>query len=204
MSNIFKNNLSERVYSATDEDELLIDTKVNAFYKEITKRKENSEQEGGLQMSGVIFPSSFALMINEDDGIAPHVITQMNLIRYLNGEKTFFETEVSNRPILYKKELENLDQNGIELRMICSNEELLVIALTQNKINEFEAKTLQGILKICIEMLKCEFIKNIQFGIKIEDETIDPFEDSLNENNCFKYLYFLKSNTIKESININK
>ncbi len=127
LNELLTDKLTEKVYYSRIQDgNEYMQEQIKAFLMELYKRRRDDPIEGGLQANMLIMPNAYAAKITENDGTDPHIITIINLLRYIKGKNTFYKREVSETLKMIKEEkydslikaLEN------EYRNLDSNNEL--------------------------------------------------------------------------------
>ena len=147
----FTNIQEEHIYTHNEIEKVeLLDEEINAFFKELDKRKRNDLYENGLQACIVIFPDKCAMKICEGDGMAPHMNVFINLVKYLNNDPNYISVFGTSFFINFAKENRQLNENGIQIRIIDS-EQILMLAITSMiDINsQYQISVLNKIIDIC-------------------------------------------------------
>ena len=184
MENIEKytNNLEEKIYYSTDtSNQLDTQNQLLSYFKELIKRKRDDIEEEGLQGSIIILPHKFAAKISEENGKGTHQNNNVNLVRYLNNEDTYISKIGMQYPAIYKEEIKQIIKEGIEIRIIATEETLKLAIISSDNIKTiYQAKALKNIISICQKLMKEKAIPNIEIGLSTPTTKID-FDDWNNE-----------------------
>ena len=180
VDDFFTDKLSEKIYYCNDRNSNeQIKEQISLFIEELYKRRRDDSQEEGLQAGMLIMPNAFASKITENDGNDPHGITNINLLRYIIMLKKFYVREAGQRYNLIKKEMNEISKNGIEIRIIDEEQNLMMAIQSDSNIH---TKFQLAVLKILIEELwrikQDELYKSVEVGFYSPISEIDV--DDLN------------------------
>ena len=172
---IYTDKLEEAIYYATEKDtEEKATSELQKFFKELIERKRNDSLEGGLQAAMLIFPNIFLAKVNEEDGMGSHAHSNINLVKFMNGDHKYLTKYGIRKFNLYAKERNQIYDKATEIRILDGEEEMM-LAIISNKDLEsvFELKMIKRIILICNNLMKKNYYKNIDIGIHTPRITID-------------------------------
>ena len=88
-----------------------------SFINNLVERKRK-EMYDGAAYKGVILnlPEKCALKATEHDGIDSHHHSEINLLRYLNGEEDFLAVDDMINPFLYSRDAKTIREEGLAIR----------------------------------------------------------------------------------------
>ena len=119
--------LKERIYSSGDSEEENL-SQLENFFQEFASRKRGNSFAEGLNGGMIITPTKWAAKVNEDDGKAYHVHTNMNLVRFLNGEMNYFGTEIeAGRYALSDEETKTILNEDIVVSLLSNKNDCRII-----------------------------------------------------------------------------
>ncbi len=143
---------------------------LNLFMKELIDRRRKDPIEGGLQASMVILPNSFAAKVNENDGMSTHSITHTNLIKFLNGEKKYLTDATKGLLSFSQKEMYQLLQEGVEVRILDGEEHILFALYSgNNKQTEFQFQVIRDLLDCCRNLKESGNYYFVEIGLSTPD-----------------------------------
>ena len=165
--------LKEKVYFSSENEEKNF-TQLESFFQEFASRKRGNSFETGLNGGIVIMPTKWAAKINENDGKAYHAHTNMNLVRFLNGERNHFGSELeAGRYALSKEETKTILKEDIIVSLVSNKNNCRIIMFCyNNKHSAFQLSTLKMILRVGQEISK-EYSDCLEIGFFNEDGIID-------------------------------
>ena len=171
--------LKERIYSSGDNEEENF-SQLEKFFQEFASRKRGKTFAEGLNGGIIIKPTKWAAKVNEDDGKAYHVHTNMNLVRFLNGELEHFETEIkAGRYALSKDETQAIIKEDIVVSLLSDRDNCRIIMFCyNNRHSKFQISTLKMILRIAQDISK-EYSDCLEIGFFDSEENIES--DSLTQ-----------------------
>lgn len=171
----------EKIYYCNDHNSNeQIQEQMRSFINELCQRRRDDPKEEGLQAGMLIMPSAFAAKITENDGKYPHGITNINLLRFIKKEKGFYVGEASSRFGIITNELSELIRNGIEIRIIDGEQNLMMaINSKQNIQTIFQLTVLKRLIDELWSIKQNELYKSIEVGFYSPISEIDV--DDLNE-----------------------
>ena len=180
---LFTSKLEEKIYHGDRfDDSKDISRQLNLFFSNLIKRKRNTPIEGGLQASLIILEDAFAAKVNEDDGMATHARSQVNLVKYLNHDKNYITNQGVRKAIVYKDEVLQLSREGIEIRILDGEDHLMLAIYGATDIHtKFQMETLQKVLFYCRQIKEKNFYKMVEIGLHTPSIIIDfgDFEEGL-------------------------
>ena len=174
----------ERFYTGYDgEEDTLINSNISGFFKELIARKRDDPFEDGMQASIIILPDRFGMKCCENDGKAPHSNTETNIVRHLNGERKYLTVEGTKRPALYNDELGQIIGEGIEVRVLDGEKELMLAIVAHKDLkSEFQIKILRKIFLVCKALKEKGIYETVNVGFHTPTSKIE-FSDFDHEHN---------------------
>lgn len=147
----FTNIQEEKIYACYDiENNEKIDEKISLFFSELLERKRDIPFEGGLQAGIVLLSDCCAMKVCENDGIAPHLNTFVNLIKYLNNDDKYISLNGIGHFNLYRDELNQLNKDAIQIRILDGMNDLMLAIITRlSELTEYQTEILKKILLSC-------------------------------------------------------
>ena len=147
---------------------------LTSFFMELVERRKDDPFEGGLQASIVIMPDKATFKVCEDDGKAPHMQTMINSIKYMNNDNNYLTREGISYFALYSKELSQLSEECVEIRVLDGKKELMLAIVSNRDIKSlFQVSLLEKIFAICSSFLENKIYKDIVIGLSTPTEKID-------------------------------
>lgn len=172
--------LEKIYYSNIQNSNEQIKEQISSFIEELYKRRRDDPKEEGLQAGMLIMPSAFASKITENDGKDPHGITNINLLRFIKKEKGFYVREASSRFGIIKNEMSELIRNGIEIRIIDGEQNLMMAIISKQNIQTiFQLIVLKRLIEELWRIKHIQLYKSIEVGFNSPISEIDV--DELNE-----------------------
>lgn len=151
-----------------------INNTLTSFFMELVKRRKDDPFEGGLQASIVIMPNKATFKVCEDDGKAPHMQTMINSIKYMNNDYNFLTREGITYFSLYSKELSQLSEECIEIRVLDGEKELMLAIVSNRDIKSlFQVSLLEKIFAICTSLMENKIYTDIVIGLSTPTEKVD-------------------------------
>lgn len=178
---LLTDKLTEKVYASNEYDGTIhMQQQLGDFIEELYERRKDDYNEEGLQAGMLIMPNAFAAKITDNDGNDPHLITNINLLRYIKKEKDFYVREAAGKFGLIKNEMSELIRNGIEIRIIDGEQNLMMaINSKQNIQTIFQLTVLKRLIDELWSIKQNELYKSIEVGFYSPISEIDV--DELNE-----------------------
>lgn len=158
------------------------------FFEEILERKKDDPYEGGLQASGVIFNGVAAFKINEDDGLAPHSLSFVNLVKEIEYKfdktkpKIYATRDLLSRFKYYSEEQQKICKYATELRIVSAEDYMQITFLDRNEeLSDFKKQVILKIAKLCRQAKEDCQIGEIYFGYSTKYHQAD-FTDISHED----------------------
>ena len=179
----YTTELQERIYHGTvDDDSKTLSHEMNLFLSSLIKRKRNDPYEGGLQATMVILPTSFGAKVTENDGRSVHERGFTNITKFLNGDKIFLTDEGIRRTYLYKEESYQRIREGIEVRFLDGEEELLVAITTHTREQtDFQKEIIKRLLFYVKQIKDRGFYPSLKVGLTTKTIKMNDFEEFNDE-----------------------
>ena len=185
MSNesLFTDKQEEKFYvcseKASDEEN---EKSLLSFFTELVDRRRDDPYEGGLQACAVILPDRSAMKICEDDGIAPHSHTFVNLIKHLNNDHKYFTLKGNSNFMLTNPERKQLIEKGVEVRILNGKSEInFIINSNLAVLSEYQVEMVSKLISACKVLKDNKTYDTVQVGFHNPVCEID-FEDLSNEH----------------------
>ncbi len=167
--------LTEKVYSGDlareqleNENELW-----NFFHEYASRKRGNNVFKNGFYASMIIMPDKWAAKVNEQDGQDFHTHTNLNLVRFLNGDDFFLTEDWAGRISLHEDESKKIIDEYISVSLLsCEDQCKIFIFCYNNKHTPFQISTVKEILKICKE-IKNEYQGNLEISFFNKDKSIE-------------------------------
>lgn len=150
---LYTKNMVEKIYYGTENNgEEKIREQIGAFCDELYERRRDDSIEDGLQASVIIMPNAFAAKVNENDGIDPHKITEINLLRFLKNKNKYYKGEAAGNFMLIYDEAKEIMRKCVEIRIIDGKNYFMAAIVSNREIkSEYQIK----VLKTVIDYLRC-------------------------------------------------
>ena len=160
MEDIFTNKLSEKIYHGNYLNIEDIKKQLKSFFNELIKRKRNDPLEGGLQASIIIYKDRCAFKINELDGAGLHVISEVNLTKFLYNDNNYLTEKAAGHFGLYMSEMMTITKDAISVRILDGEDKLMVAITSSGNIqSKFEIEVLKYIINICKNIKENNYYK---------------------------------------------
>lgn len=199
MKEFFTDKLDEKVYHGNYLNLKTCEQELTLFFEELIKRKRNDPIDGGLQASTVIFEDRFGAKVNELDGGGLHIISEVDLTKFLFNDSQYLTEKASEHFGLYMSEIMKLSAEAITIRILDGIDELMIAITSENKLkSKFEVEMLKIIIKICDNIKKNNYYKSIKLGINLPNISMD-FSD-YDKKRYKWYLDNLKLDHIKRGL----
>jgi hypothetical protein len=174
--------LEEKIYSGIAPEE--VEEPLRKFLQEVVQRRVSNE-EGGLQASIMILPDRVGAKVCEENGLAPHPHSHINLYRFLKGNHNFIAPRDMGRINLYLEDQEDIIRHGVEGRILSNPEEIgLVLFAYQATLTEFQKQVLETLIELYQEIKDQEIYQSVKLGISTEEfsrEYDELTEDTLGD-----------------------
>ena len=188
--------LTEKVYASNKYNgDAHMQQQLGDFISELYNRRRSDSNEEGLQAGMLIMPSSFAAKITENDGNDPHGITNINLLRYIKKEKDFYVREAAGKFGVIKNEMSEIFRNGIEIRIIDAEENLMMAIQSNSNIQtRFQLEVLKKIANELWRIKQNGLYESVEVGFYSPLSQIDV--DDLNEELYSELIEAIKTEKI--------
>ena len=142
-----------------------------SFIGNLVSRKRK-EMYDGAAYKGVILnlPEKCGLKTTEHDGIDSHHQSEINLLRYLNGEEDFLAGDDMINPFLYSRDAKTIREEGLAIRFSSALDGLLVELDIPRDYTEFQLTNLILIMKLIKEAKDRNHYNRIEINMKISSE----------------------------------
>ena len=142
-----------------------------SFIGNMVEKKRKTMYDGG-SYKGVILSlhDKCALKITESNGLDSHHHTEINLLRYLNGEEDFLEVENMINPFLYSRDAKTIREEGLPIRFSSAIDGLLVELDIPHNYNEFQLTNLILIIKFIRELRERNHYNRVEISMSIPNE----------------------------------
>lgn len=167
--------MEERVYYSKKGDTTeTITNIINSFFDELVQRRRVDIFSGGLQAGLIIGEDSMAAKVNEGDGNESHIATNVNLVKFLNGDFNYITQEGMQSPVLYREDLKQLNTDYIESRIIDGKDKLTMTFVCKRiPLSKYQIDSLKVIMNAINELYNSDVYKNIRVGISIDSDVVD-------------------------------
>lgn len=130
----------------------------------------------------LIMPEDLTFKINENDGAAGHMQTQVDMIKYLNGEEISALDGKGNLMAFTKKHGEIHQKGGFEVRIVSTPDTLTFAAIgpREGRLTDFQISSLERILKELRSIDEKNLYEAIEGGLTLPNGYTYDF-DSLSE-----------------------
>ena len=137
------------------------------FIGNLIARKRKTMYDGAAY-KGVILnlPDKCALKVTEHDGIDSHHHSEINLLRYLNGEEDFLSTDDMVNPFLYSRDSRTIRDEALAIRFSSALDGLLVELDIPSNYNEFQLTNLILIMKLIKEAKDKNHYDKLEISMK--------------------------------------
>ena len=137
------------------------------FIGNLIARKRKTMYDGAAY-KGVILnlPDKCALKVTEHDGIDSHHHSEINLLRYLNGEEDFLSTDDMVNPFLYSRDSRTIRDEALAIRFSSALDGLLVELDIPSNYNEFQLTNLILIMKLIKETKDKNHYDKLEISMK--------------------------------------
>ena len=137
------------------------------FIGNLIARKRKTMYDGAAY-KGVILnlPDKCALKVTEHDGIDSHHHSEINLLRYLNGEEDFLSTDDMVNPFLYSRDSRTIRDEALAIRFSSALDGLLFEADIPSNYNEFQLTNLILIMKLIKETKDKNHYDKLEISMK--------------------------------------
>ena len=157
--------LTEKIYYSKNDDFSFLDS----FMEEVISRRKMNE-EGGLQAGIVILKDRVGAKVCDDDGLASHQQSFINVIRFLKGEMNFVSPREVSFYLFTREDQNEMVLNGIEVRIISNLEEIqFLIFAHMNMFNEYQIQCLNTIIEIVKKIQEQNIYQSVNIGISTEE-----------------------------------
>ena len=193
---LLTDKLTEKVYASNEYNgDAHMQQQLGDFISELYNRRRSDSNEEGLQAGMLIMPSSFAAKITENDGNDPHGITNINLLRYIKKEKDFYVREAAGKFGVIKNEMSEIFRNGIEIRIIDAEENLMMVIQSNSNIQtRFQLEVLKKLANELWRIKQNGLYESVEVGFYSPLSQIDV--DDLNEELYSELIEAIKTEKI--------
>ena len=199
MNENYTDKLIEKIYHGKYLNLKTCEHELTLFFDELIKRKRNDPIDGGLQASVVIFEDRFGAKVNELDGCGLHIISEVDLTKFLFNDNNYLTEKAAEHFGLYISEIMKISSEAITIRILDGYDELMIAIASENKLkSKFEVEIIKTIIKICDNIKKNKYYKSIKLGINLPNTSMD-FSD-YDKKRYKWYLDNLKLDSIKKGL----
>lgn len=165
-----------------------IERKLIAFINNLIEKKRRDMYDGAAYKGVILnFPDKCVLKPTESNGMDSHHHSEINLLRYLNGEEDFLSTDDMINPFLYSREAKTIKDEALAIRFSSALNGLLVELDIPYNYNEFQLTNLIIIIKL-IKELKEKYYPVIEVTMSIPGERYKTHCNDLNKENYDKII----------------
>ena len=192
MDDRFTTKLEEIIYYGKKDDLISLKKQLYLFFNEIIIRRRNDPIEGGLQASIVIYKDRAAAKVNEHDGKGVHIASNVNLTKFLFGDKKYI-TEFGTRYFgLYMNDMMTITKDAVTVRILDGKDYLMLAIQSYHEIDSlFKLKVIKMIIDICKSIKNKNIYKEIEVGLNTKNINME-FED-FNEHKYQSFLNILNN-----------
>ena len=179
--------LEQKVYSGVEE--------LPDFFEEVIEKRAFNE-EGGLQAALVILPNQVGAKICEENGLASHQHSQVNLVRSLEGKTDFISPRQMSHLNDYREEQIKLITTALEGRIISNPDEINLVLFANERLTDYQIEVLQKIIDIYQDIRDRQVYSSVNLGISTEelsveygeltDNMLESIKDTWNKNSSMK------------------
>lgn len=134
--------------------------------------KKRKEMYDGASYKAVILnlPDKCGLKVTESNGIDSHHHTEINLLRYLNGEEDYLTTDDMINPFLYSSDARTIKEEDLTIRFSSALDGLLVELDIPRNYNEFQLTNLILIMKLLRELKEKNHFPIVEIVMSVPNE----------------------------------
>ena len=134
--------------------------------------KKRKEMYDGASYKAVILnlPDKCGLKATESNGIDSHHHTEINLLRYLNGEEDYLTTDDMINPFLYSSDARTIKEEDLTIRFSSALDGLLVELDIPRNYNEFQLTNLILIMKLLRELKEKNHFPIVEIVMSVPNE----------------------------------
>ncbi len=174
-----------------------------SFVNNLLERKRK-EMYNGAAYKGVILnlPEKCGLKATEHDGVDSHHHSEINLLRYLNGEEDFLSVDDMVNPFLYRMDAKTISDEALAIRFSSALDGLLVELDVPTNYNSFQLTNLILLMKLIKELKDRNHYKVVEIVMKVPSERYKlHYNDLDNEkyNEMLEVINNLLSNVNKNT-----
>ena len=157
--------LTEKIYTSDESQGLSeVQAQLSKFFQELISRKKGASVKDGLNAGMVLFPNSWAAKVNENNGTDYHSTTNMNLVRFLNGENVYYTEQQAAEVALSPEETRKVVYEGMQISILSNEQNCKVLIFSYNNTHSlFQLSVLEELLQIC-EQIKDQYDNNMVVG----------------------------------------
>ena len=171
------------------------------FIDNLVSRKRK-EMYDGASYKGVILnlPENCGMKVTEHDGIDSHHQSEINLLRYLNGEEDFLAVDDMINPFLYSRDAKTIREEGLAIRFSSALDGLLLELDIPREYTEFQLTNLILIMKLIKEAKDRNHYNKVVINMRISSENRKYYCNDL-DNDKYNEILDIINNLLS---NINK
>ena len=173
--------LEEKIYFGTDKNhQEELKAKLNEFLSVLISRRRDDPIEEGLQAEMIIMPETFAAKVNEKDGLSTHLITKVNLLRFIKHKNTFYIDKAGGYNAIIHDEIEQLTRDGIDIRILDGETEaIFAINSIRKCLSDFQINILKTLITLLKEIQQDNIYSSVEVGLDTANSKVDI--DNINE-----------------------
>lgn len=141
------------------------------FINNLVEKKRKEMYDGGAYKAVILnLPDKCGLKVTESNGIDSHHHTEINLLRYLNGEEDYLTTDDMINPFLYSSDARTIKEEDLTIRFSSALDGLLVELDIPRNYNEFQLTNLILIMKLLRELKEKNYYPIIEIVMGVPNE----------------------------------